>query len=198
MSSGPITPREARSWAWISAAVSGPIARWSWCGTGSRSSRSSRPSGTASSTTPGTGSSPLSSSRRGSGASRPSLVYDKAGIGRSFGSYLASHGFEGAVGYFGAGKGGKLYVNRRTANAFALKRGSIPIARTMCPSTAAASPSGRVLRQELAELRSPTMEIEEGQVKQVLEDKEALAARLHRSPDLLDALLMTFTYSDQG
>ena len=25
-----------------------------------------------------------------------------------------------------------------------------------------------------------------------------LAARLHRSPDLLDALLMTFTYSDQG
>ena len=50
------------------------------------------------------------------------LVYDKAGIGRSFGSYLASHGFEGAVGYFGAGKGGKLHVNRRTANAFALKR----------------------------------------------------------------------------
>ena len=49
------------------------------------------------------------------------LVYDKAGIGRSFGSYLASHGFEGAVGYFGAGKGGKLYVNRRTANAFALE-----------------------------------------------------------------------------
>ena len=42
------------------------------------------------------------------------------------------------------------------------------------------------------------MEHEEGQVKQILEDKEALAARLHRSPDLLDALLMTFTYSDQG
>jgi hypothetical protein len=42
------------------------------------------------------------------------------------------------------------------------------------------------------------MEIEEGQVKQVLEDKEALAARLHRSPDMLDALLMTFTFADQG
>ena len=38
----------------------------------------------------------------------------------------------------------------------------------------------------------------EGQVKQVLEDKEALVARLHRSPDLLDALLMTFTFSHQG
>jgi hypothetical protein len=36
------------------------------------------------------------------------------------------------------------------------------------------------------------------QVKQVLEDKEALAARRHRSPELLDALLMTFTFSDQG
>jgi hypothetical protein len=50
------------------------------------------------------------------------LVYDKAGLGRSFGSYLASHGYDGAVGYFGAGLGGRLYINRRTANAFALKR----------------------------------------------------------------------------
>ena len=40
------------------------------------------------------------------------------------------------------------------------------------------------------------MEVEEGQVKQVLEDKEVLSARLHRSPDLLEALLMTFTYSE--
>jgi hypothetical protein len=126
------------------------------------------------------------------------LVYDKAGIGRSFGSYLASHGFEGAVGYFGAGKGGKLYVNRRTANAFALKRRLDPHRENHVPFYCGGIPEWPGLRQELAELRSPTMEIEEGQVKQVLEDKEALAARLHRSPDLLDALLMTFTYSDQG
>jgi hypothetical protein len=39
---------------------------------------------------------------------------------------------------------------------------------------------------------------EESQVKKVLEDKDALAARLHRSPDLLDVLLMTFTFSKQG
>ena len=117
------------------------------------------------------------------------LVYDKAGIGRSFGSYLASHGFEGAVGYFGAGKGGKLYVNRRTANAFALKRRLDPHRENHVPFYCGGIPEWPGLRQELAELRSPTMEIEEGQVKQVLEDKEALAARLHRSPDLLDALL---------
>ena len=51
-------------------------------------------------------------------------------------------------------------------------------------------------RRELAELRCPMMEIEDGQVKQVLESKEAMAARLHRSPDLLDALLMTFTHAE--
>ncbi len=40
------------------------------------------------------------------------------------------------------------------------------------------------------------MEHEEGEVKQRLEDKEELASRLHRSPELLDALLMTFVYSE--
>jgi hypothetical protein len=54
------------------------------------------------------------------------------------------------------------------------------------------------LRQELAELRNPLMQMEEGRVKQALEDKDALAARLQRSPDLLDALLMTFTYTESG
>jgi hypothetical protein len=57
-------------------------------------------------------------------------------------------------------------------------------------------PEWPTLREELAALHAPTMELEEGQVKQVLEDKEHLRARLGRSPDLLDALLMTFTYSD--
>ncbi len=126
------------------------------------------------------------------------LIYDKAGLGRSFGSYLATHGFDGAVGYFGAGKGGKLYVNRRTANAYALRRRLDPHRENHVPFYSGGIPEWAALRQELAELRSPAMEIEEGQVKQVLEDKEALAARLHRSPDVLDALLMTFTYSDQG
>jgi hypothetical protein len=50
------------------------------------------------------------------------------------------------------------------------------------------------LRKEIAELRNPAMEMEQGQVKQVLEEKDALASRLKRSPDLLDALLMTFTF----
>jgi hypothetical protein len=43
------------------------------------------------------------------------------------------------------------------------------------------------LHDELGELRSPAIEVEAGQVKQVLEKKDALAARLRRSPDLLNA-----------
>jgi hypothetical protein len=48
----------------------------------------------------------------------------RAGLGRAFRSYLAKHGFAGAIGIgtFGSGKGGKLYGNRRTANALAMRR----------------------------------------------------------------------------
>ena len=54
------------------------------------------------------------------GVPGPRVVYDRGGPGRSFGSYLAKHGLDGAVGYFGAGRGGRFYANRRTANAFAV------------------------------------------------------------------------------
>jgi phage terminase large subunit len=148
------------------------------------------------------------------------VIFDKGGLGRSFGSYLAKaqqdridrwlrdhpdhfgpegavpRPFEGAVGYFGAGKGGKLYVNRRTSVAFALRRRLDPHRKGHVPFSCGGIPEWPALRQELAELRSPTMEMEEGCVRQVLEPKEALMARLHRSPDLLDAFLMSFTFSE--
>jgi hypothetical protein len=127
-----------------------------------------------------------------------SITYDKAGLGRSFGSYLANHGLDGAVGYFGAGKGGRLYINRRTANAFALKRRLDPHRRGHVPFYCGGIPEWPALRDELAALHGPTMQTAENQVKQVLEDKEALAARLRRSPDLLDALLMTFSVIETG
>jgi hypothetical protein len=126
------------------------------------------------------------------------ITYDKAGIGRSFDSYLANHGLPGAVGYFGAGRGGKHYVNRRTANAFALKRRLDPHRDGYVPFYCGGIAQWPDLRQEIAALRNPTMEVEESQVKQVLEDKDALAARLQRSPDFLDALLMTFSFSELG
>jgi hypothetical protein len=126
------------------------------------------------------------------------IIFDKAGIGRSFDSYLANHGLPGALGYFGAGRGGKHYVNRRTANAFALKRRLDPHRDGYVPFYCGGIAQWPELRQEIAELRNPTMEVEEAQVKQALEDKEALAVRLHRSPDFLDALLMTFSFWEQG
>jgi hypothetical protein len=95
-----------------------------------------------------------------------------------------------------AGKGGKLYLNRRTANAFALKRRLDPNRKGYTPFCCDCIPEWPQLREELGELRAPAMEVEAGQVKQVLEEKDALAARLRRSPDLLDALLMSFTYSE--
>jgi hypothetical protein len=87
-------------------------------------------------------------------------------------------------------------VNRRTANAFALRRRLDPNRSGYVPFYCGGLPDWPQLREELAKLRSPAMEVEAGQVKQVLEDKDALAARLRRSPDLLDALLMTFTYTE--
>jgi hypothetical protein len=132
------------------------------------------------------------------------VTFDMSGLGRSLGSYLAAQGLPGAVGYFGAGKGGPLYKNRRTANAFAFKHrldrnreGFIPF--YVDPGLL---PDWPELRKELMELRSPEMEWasdeEAGKpsapvVKQKLEDRDALKARLRHSPDLSDALLMTYT-----
>jgi hypothetical protein len=124
------------------------------------------------------------------------VIFDQSGLGRSFGSYLRNHGLEDAVGYFGAGKGGRLHVNRRTANAYALHRRLDPGRAGHVPFYCGGLPAWPALREELDQLKAPTMEMEEGQVKQSLEPKEHLAARLGRSPDLLDALLMTFTYLD--
>jgi hypothetical protein len=87
------------------------------------------------------------------------------------------------------------YRNRRTANAFAIRHRLDPHREDHVPFYAGGLAEWPALRQELSELRNPTSELEEGQVKQVLEPKEALAARLKRSPDLLDAFLMTFTFT---
>jgi hypothetical protein len=127
---------------------------------------------------------------------RESLPSDALWLDYPAGSTFMGVDIGGAVGYFGAGKGGKLHVNRRTANEFAIRRRLDPHRENHVPFYCGGIPEWPALRQELAELRSPTMEYDEGEVKQRLEDKEELAARLQRSPDLLDALLMTFTYSD--
>jgi hypothetical protein len=146
------------------------------------------------------------------------VIYDKGGPGRSFGSYLARyaedviaawwrehpHGpmreapepFEGVIGSFGGGSGGRLYVNRRTANAYAVKRRLDPNRKGHVPFYCGNIPQWPMLRQELLELKDGEMETVEGAVRQALETKESLMSRLKRSPDFLDAFSSTFTYYD--
>jgi hypothetical protein len=83
------------------------------------------------------------------------IVYDMAGIGRSFGSSLASNGLPGATGYFGAGRGGQRYVKRRMANLFALRRRLDPHRDGFIPFYCGGIPEWPNLRQELAELCGP-------------------------------------------
>jgi hypothetical protein len=124
-------------------------------------------------------------------------IYDKANMGRNFGSYLSNYGYEGAIGYFGQGRGGRGYVNRRSANAFAIKRRLDPHRQGFVPFYVGGVPRWAELRHELSEVReSNNMELEEGYVKQAIEDKSELTSRLKRSSDFLDAFLMTFTFLD--
>jgi hypothetical protein len=123
------------------------------------------------------------------------VTYDRAGIGRSFGSYLVKHGLVGAVGYYGAGAGGRFYVNRRSANAYALKKRLDPNGNDYVPFYCAGIPAWSELREELAAIHDAPMELQEGQVRQAVETKQSLQERLHRSPDLLDALIQSFSYA---
>ena len=70
------------------------------------------------------------------------IVYDMAGIGRSFGSYLASYGLPGAAGYFGAGRGGQRTSTAARPTPLRCGAGSTRTATDLSRSTVAASPSG--------------------------------------------------------
>jgi hypothetical protein len=120
------------------------------------------------------------------------VTFDKNGLGRSLGNYLAKHGLEGALGYFGGGRGGKFYFNRRTACGFGVRDRLDPHRKGHVPFYTGGVPGWAQLQEQLSELRSPTMEFDEGTVKQALETKEEMSARIRRSPDELDAFLMTF------
>lgn len=124
------------------------------------------------------------------------VIYDQGGLGRSFGNYLARAGFDGAIGSFGSASGGILYRNRRTANAFAFRRRIDPNRKGHVPFYCGGIPLWPKMREELAAIHGPTLEEQEGQVKQAIEGKETLAGRLKHSPDLIDALFLSHTYID--
>lgn len=122
--------------------------------------------------------------------------FDQAGLGSNFASYMSAYGYHGMTGYFGGGKGGTFYANRRSANAYAFKRRIDPYRGDCVPFWCGAMPEWPMLRQELEAMYYGEMSIDDdGNVRQALELKSSLAARIHRSPDLLDALLQSFNWS---
>jgi hypothetical protein len=139
------------------------------------------------------------------------IVFDAGGPGRDLPRYLEAYGIE-AVPYHGNGKGGPHFENRRSRCAWRLRQRldpSRPLVLPTLPENAGfhplfppappgvqtqppfALPADRPwwpqLRQELGELKYTTRAR-----KACLEKKEDLAARLKRSPDLCDALIMSF------
>lgn len=138
------------------------------------------------------------------------VIYDAGGwAGPDFGRHLEQVGVFGADGYRGSGSGGSRYANRRSRAAWRLRQRMTPDRpvfrppppddrmenplRRVAPEVAPAQPPFHVpagpwwpsMRQELLELR-----YRHDQRKLALEPKEELTARLGRSPDLADAILM--------
>jgi hypothetical protein len=154
------------------------------------------------------------------GVRHDSIVYDAGGwAGPDFGRYLAAVGVDEAVPYLGGGSGGHRFKNRRSRSAWALRqrldpdrqriheppnqplpdhaypaivratpdRPKPPRATVQPPFAmppAVLGPHADDLRRELAELRYTY----DG--KTALEPKDDLMARLGRSPDLADAMIM--------
>lgn len=151
------------------------------------------------------------------GVRQEHIVYDAGGRGKDLPRYLAQYRITEAVPYHGGGKGGPRFLNRRSAVAWRLRQRldperppeliepysaereeqkrspfyvpppekppgvqpgfSLPAERSWWPR----------LEEELKALRYSMQG-----PKIALEPKEDMAKRLGRSPDLVDALLMTF------
>jgi hypothetical protein len=127
------------------------------------------------------------------------VVYDVAGIGADFGNRLQVVGIPGARPYRGGNPGGVKFTNFRTASAWKLRQRLDPEYRRVLPDGAsvpqapfAVRPDWMTLmREELQGLR-----YSETAGGTALEPKEDFAARLKRSPDFADALIMSFGWSD--
>ena len=152
------------------------------------------------------------------GVGQEDITYDANGPGRDLPPYLESYRITEAMPYHGSSSGGPNAVNRRSRCAWALRQRIDPgrpmpmpgevdlqgvhplfrpetggtIARIQAPFCLPADrPWWPRLKEELEELKFSTVAR-----KVALEKKEDLAARLKRSPDVADALLMTFNEPD--
>jgi hypothetical protein len=129
------------------------------------------------------------------------ISYDKLGVGKDLGHYLARHGIRDAVGYAGSGRPRepKAFTNLRTEAAWRFRRrlnpdwstdpAGFPAATRQAPFRIPPDGQWSLLRDELTKL---SYECVGKQVRLIA--KEDLCIELGRSPDRSDALLQTFAF----
>ena len=123
------------------------------------------------------------------------VVYDRSGLGEGFGAMLRNAGITGAIGFLGGSEARghqKKFENLKSASAWQLRTRLNP-AQTADPF--AIPPE--LAAQLRPELQAYTYETT-GKDKNQLTDKKTITARLGRSPDLADALIMSFVAIDRG
>ncbi len=129
------------------------------------------------------------------------VVYDQNGIGADFDNRLRTAGLSGAKGYKGSRSGGDKFTNLRSASAWGLRRRIDPARTTRetaghfkiwKPQQPFALPKHLLdrYRPELQGLRYQLA----GSGEIALENKEEFVKRLKKSPNFVDALIMTFAY----
>lgn len=129
------------------------------------------------------------------------VTFDASGVGADFDNRLRSAGVLGAKGYMGGRSGGERYANLRAAAGWALRRRLDPDrsvkaaqdkAGVYVPQKPFALPHALLVRYR-PELQGLRYELDDhGRIQ--LEPKDRFIARLKRSPNFLDALLMTFAF----
>lgn len=125
-------------------------------------------------------------------------TYDATGIGHDFGARLAAVGLPHAQAYRGALSGGRSFTNLRSAAAWLMRQRFDPFREeTTHAGFVYRRPPFCMPQDFLAEARSELLALRyylAGPDQIGLEPREQLEARLKRSPDFADALLMSFAY----
>jgi hypothetical protein len=133
------------------------------------------------------------------------IAFDRPGLGTDFAHRLDEAGVRGAKAYVGGASGGHRFSNLRTAAAWGLRQRMDPggrgvlradaddgsLYRTKGLGFAIPRDYSELLRPELAAIR---WRISNDDRKIALEPKEDLAADLGHSPDIADALIISFAY----
>jgi len=116
------------------------------------------------------------------------VVYDRTGIGETFGTLLANHGLHGAIGFAGGSGTSPKFENLRAAAYWALGRRMNPDLDPQ-PFHIPQGYGGRRRRELQA-----TRYLITGKGKIAIAPKDEIKARIGHSPDWADALSMTFAF----